>query len=91
MKVGTLQRHKETVKISFTDHVFFFNPGEKESDRVSLLGPQRLPPQFDLQSELGRRTWHHDRLRLRGLCKAVVLLFVLLVFFVFAFVDAVQT
>lgn len=54
------------------------------------LGPQRLSSQFDLESELWRRPRHHDRLGLRGLIEAVVLPLVLLVFFVFPLVNAVQ-
>lgn len=57
---------------------------------VSPLGPQRLSPQLDLESELWRRPRDHDGLGLRGLGEAVMLPLVLLVFFVFPLVNAVQ-
>lgn len=57
---------------------------------VSPLGPQRLSPQLYLESELWRRPRDHDGLGLRGLSEAVVLPLVLLVFFVFPLVNAVQ-
>lgn len=59
---------------------------------VSPLGPQCLSSQFDLESKLWRwrRPRNHNWLGFRGLGKAVVLPLVLLVFFVFPFVNAVQ-
>lgn len=82
MKVGTLGEEAELSEgLGLDGNYFIFR-------LPSPLGSQRLPPQFDLESKLwgGPR----DRGGLRRLGEAVVLPLVLLVFFVFALVNAVQ-
>lgn len=55
------------------------------------LGPQCLSSQFDLETQLRWRPRNNHRLRLWDLCETVMLLFVFLVFLVFALVNIVQT
>lgn len=84
VKVGTLE--ETTVHERFQG----FEPGTWLWGSGSPLGAQSLTSQLDLESELWWGSGDWEGLGLRGLREVVMLLFVLLVFFVFALVDAVQ-